>query len=164
MKVLEPQFVKLIRRFVGPYKKNVLLNIICNILSTVFSIFSFALIVPILEILFKTKSASYVYMDFKWDVDVIKNNAYCWVSNYIENNGALNTLMLLAIFLIVTTFLKTGVAYLASYFIIPLRTGLVRDMRNQLYTKVVDLNLAFFGKQKNHFIKQLFDYSKLHLQ
>jgi subfamily B ATP-binding cassette protein MsbA len=148
MKVLEPQFVKLIRRFVGPYKKNVLLNIICNILSTVFSIFSFALIVPILEILFKTKSASYVYMDFKWDVDVIKNNAYCWVSNYIENNGALNTLMLLAIFLIVTTFLKTGVAYLASYFIIPLRTGLVRDMRNQLYTKVVDLNLAFFGKQK----------------
>ncbi len=148
MKVLEPQFVKLIRRFVGPYKKNVLLNIVCNILSTVFSIFSFALIVPILEILFKTKSASYVYMDFKWDVDVIKNNAYCWVSNYIENNGALNTLMLLAIFLIVTTFLKTGVAYLASYFIIPLRTGLVRDMRNQLYTKVVDLNLAFFGKQK----------------
>ncbi|MBP5420908.1 MAG: ABC transporter ATP-binding protein [Paludibacteraceae bacterium] len=148
MKVLEPQFVKLIRRFVGPYKKNVFLNIVCNILSTVFSIFSFALIVPILEILFKTKSASYVYMDFKWDVDVIKNNAYCWVSNYIENNGALNTLMLLAIFLIVTTFLKTGVAYLASYFIIPLRTGLVRDMRNQLYTKVVDLNLAFFGKQK----------------
>lgn len=147
-KLSEPQFVKLIRRFVGPYKVNVILNIVCNILSTIFSIFSFALIVPILEILFKTNTTTYSYMPFEWSLDVIKNNAYCWVSTYIDQHGALITLCLLGIFLIVATFLKTGVAYLASYCIIPLRTGLVRDIRNQLYEKVVDLNLAFFSKQK----------------
>ena len=144
----EPQFVKLIRRFVGPYKKNVVLNIVCNIVSTVFSVFSFALFVPILEILFKTNSTVYSYQPFAWDFAVLKNNAYCWVSSYIESNGAQSTLFILAIFLVVATFFKTGVAYLASYFIIPLRTGLVRDMRNQLYAKVVDLNLGFFSRQK----------------
>lgn len=87
-------------------------------------------------------------MPFEWSMDVIKNNAYWWVSNYIETNGALNTLFLLGAFLVVLTFFKTGIAYLASYFIIPLRTGLVRDIRNQLYDKVVDLNLGFFGKQR----------------
>ncbi len=148
MNISEPQFIRLIKRFVGPYKKNVILNVLCNILSTIFSLFSFALIVPILEILFKTKSVTYTYLPFSWNFDVIKNNAYCWVANYIEVHGALSTLMLLAFFLVFTTFLKTGVAYLASYFIIPLRTGLVRDMRNQLYEKVVDLNLGFFSRQK----------------
>lgn len=87
-------------------------------------------------------------MPFEWSMDVIKNNAYWWVSNYIETNGALNTLFLLGVFLVILTFFKTGIAYLASYFIIPLRTGLVRDIRNQLYDKVVDLNLGFFGKQR----------------
>ena len=87
-------------------------------------------------------------MPFEWSMDVIKNNAYWWVSNYIETNGALNTLFLLGAFLVILTFFKTGIAYLASYFIIPLRTGLVRDIRNQLYDKVVDLNLGFFGKQR----------------
>lgn len=141
-------FLTLIKRFVFPYKWYVVLNILCNILSTVFSLFSFALIIPILEILFKTTNVSYTYMPFEWSMDVIKNNAYWWVSNYIETNGALNTLFLLGAFLVVLTFFKTGIAYLASYFIIPLRTGLVRDIRNQLYDKVVDLNLGFFGKQR----------------
>lgn len=141
-------FLTLIKRFVFPYKWYVVLNILCNILSTVFSLFSFALIIPILEILFKTTNVSYTYMPFKWSMDVIKNNAYWWVSNYIETNGALNTLFLLGAFLVILTFFKTGIAYLASYFIIPLRTGLVRDIRNQLYDKVVDLNLGFFGKQR----------------
>ncbi len=141
-------FLTLIKRFVFPYKWYVVLNILCNILSTVFSLFSFALIIPILEILFKTTNVSYTYMPFEWSMDVIKNNAYWWVSNYIETNGALNTLFLLGAFLVILTFFKTGIAYLASYFIIPLRTGLVRDIRNQLYDKVVDLNLGFFGKQR----------------
>ena len=148
MKKPKFQFISLIRRFVYPYKWYVALNILCNILSTVFSLFSFALIIPILEILFKTTTVQYTYMPFAWDMSVIKNNAYCWIANYIEINGAMNTLFLLGAFLVILTFFKTGIAYLASYFIIPMRTGLVRDMRNQLYDKIVDLNLGFFGKQR----------------
>lgn len=147
-KISDLQFIKLIRRFVGPYKSNVILNIVCNILSTIFSVFSFALIVPILQILFKTTTVQYEYMPFDWSFDVIKNNAYCWVANYIEQSGAQSTLLILALFLIVMTFFKTGIAYLASYFVIPMRTGLTRDIRRQLYDKIVDLNLGFFDKQR----------------
>lgn len=147
-KISNLQFVKLIKRFVGPYKKNVVLNILCNILATFFSVFSFALIIPILQILFKTTDVSYQYIPFDWSMETLKNNAYWWVSNYIDQNGAQQTLILLGLFLIISTFLKTGVAYLASYYIIPMRTGLVRDMREHLYKKIVDLNLGFFDKQK----------------
>ncbi|MEE0996782.1 MAG: ABC transporter ATP-binding protein [Paludibacteraceae bacterium] len=143
-----PKFLVLIKRFVGPYKKYVGLNIFCNIVSTIFSLFSFALIIPILEILFKTSKKVYEYMPFEWSVDVIKNNAYCWVANYIDENGGIQTLAVLGVFLVVMTLFKTGTAYLASYYIIPLRTGLVRDIRNQMYRKIVDLNLGFFHTQK----------------
>ena len=143
-----PKFLVLIKRFVGPYKKYVGLNIFCNIVSTIFSLFSFALIIPILEILFKTSKKVYEYKPFEWNVDVIKNNAYCWVSNYIDENGGIQTLVVLGVFLVVMTLFKTGTAYLASYYIIPLRTGLVRDIRNQMYRKIVDLNLGFFHTQK----------------
>ena len=148
MRMPKLNFLILIKRFVSPYKWCVVLNVICNLLSTVFSLFSFALIIPILEILFKTKSVQYTYIPFEWNMEVVKNNAYWWVSNYIGTHGALNTLFLLGGFLVVLTFFKTGIAYLASYFIIPMRTGLVRDIRNQLYDKVVDLNLGFFGQQR----------------
>lgn len=141
-------FLMLVKRFVGPYKACVVLNIICNLLSTFFSLFSFALLIPILEILFKTNDTVYEYMPFAWDMTVIKNNAYCWVSNYIDAEGPMKTLLFLSVLLIVLTFLKTGIGYLASYFIIPMRTGLVRDMRNQLYDKIVDLHLGFFQQQK----------------
>lgn len=138
----------LIKRFVGPYKGYVALNIVCNLLSTVFSLFSFALLIPILEILFKTSSTVYEYKPFAWDMSVIKNNAYYWVSNYIVQEGAMKTLLLMSFLLVFMTFFKTGIAYLASYFIIPMRTGLVRDIRNQLYDKIVDLHIGFFQKQK----------------
>jgi ATP-binding cassette subfamily B protein/subfamily B ATP-binding cassette protein MsbA len=143
-----PQFLKLLTRFVGPYKGYVALNILCNILATIFSLFSFALIIPILEILFKTTTVEYTYIPFSWNADVIKNNAYYFVSSYIEQYGGIQTLMILGILLIVLTFFKTGISYLASYYIIPLRTGLVRDLRNQLYNKIVYLNIGFFKKQK----------------
>lgn len=85
-----PQFFVLLKRFVGAYKGYVTLNILCNILSTVFSVFSFALIIPILEILFKTTSEVYSYQPFAWNLNVMKNNAYWWVSNYIEQNGGVH--------------------------------------------------------------------------
>ena len=90
-------FIMLIKRFVGPYKGYVVLNVLCNLLSTVFSLFSFALLIPILEILFKTNNTIYEYMPFAWDMSVIKNNAYCWVSHYIVQNGPMNTLMLMSV-------------------------------------------------------------------
>ena len=101
-----PKFLVLIKRFVGPYKKYVGLNIFCNIVSTIFSLFSFALIIPILEILFKTSKKVYEYMPFEWSVDVIKNNAYCWVSNYIDENGGIQTLVVLGVFLVVMTLFR----------------------------------------------------------
>ncbi len=138
----------LVKRFVGPYKGYVALNIICNLVSTIFSLFSFALLIPILEILFKTSNTVYEYMPFAWDMNVLKNNAYCWVSKYIAENGAMNTLLALSVLLIVMTFLKTSISYLANYFIIPMRTGLVRDLRNKMYDKIVDLHLGFFQSQR----------------
>ncbi|MDR1730037.1 MAG: ABC transporter ATP-binding protein/permease [Prevotellaceae bacterium] len=143
-----PQFFILIKRFVGPYKGYVALNIICNILSTVFSLFSFVLIIPILEILFKTNQTVYEMKPFAWNIDVIKNNAYCYVSSYIDQNGGIQTLMMLGVLLVIMTALKTGIAYLASYYIIPLRSGLVRDLREQMYDKITDLNIGFFKKHK----------------
>ncbi len=143
-----PQFFILIKRFVGPYKGYVTLNILCNILSTIFSLFSFVLIIPILEILFKTSQTVYQLKPFAWNVEVIKNNAYYYVSVYIEQNGGIQTLLLLGILLVLMTALKTGIAYLASYYIIPLRSGLVRDLRNQMYDKITDLNIGFFKKHK----------------
>ncbi len=143
-----PQFFTLVKRFVGPYKGYVALNIICNILSTIFSLFSFVLIIPILEILFKTSQVVYELKPFAWNIDVIKNNAYCYVSTYIDQNGGIQTLMMLGVLLVVMTALKTGIAYLASYYIIPLRSGLVRDLRKQMYDKITDLNIGFFKKHK----------------
>ena len=143
-----PQFFILIKRFVGPYKGYVALNILCNILSTIFSLFSFALIIPILEILFKTNQTVYNLMPFEWNMSVIKNNGYYHVASYIDQHGGIQTLMMLGFLLVIMTALKTGVAYLASFYIIPLRSGLVRDLRNQMYDKVTDLNIGFFKKHK----------------
>jgi len=143
-----PQFFILIKRFVGPYKGYVALNIICNILSTIFSLFSFVLIIPILEILFKTNQTVYQLQPFAWNFEVIKNNAYCYISSYIDQHGGIQMLMLLGVLLVITTALKTGISYLASYYIIPLRSGLARDLRNQMYHKITDLNIGFFKKHK----------------
>lgn len=145
-----PQFIRLIKRFVSGYKRYVGLNFMFNILSTLFSLFSFALIIPILNILFKIENQVYTYMPVTSDdlAGSLKNNAYWWMQQFINENGGVATLGLLGAFMVVMTLLKTGTAYLASYYIIPLRSGVVRDLRQQLYDKIVDLNLAFFHKHK----------------
>ncbi|MEE1062159.1 MAG: ABC transporter transmembrane domain-containing protein, partial [Paludibacteraceae bacterium] len=115
-------------------------------MATLFSIFSFAVLIPILQILFKTEHTVYEFQP--WTLDSIKNNCYYFVQQYIEHNGGISTLLLLSVVLIFMTLLKTGTTYLASYFIIPMRTGLVRDIRRDMYAKIVDLNLGFYDKQK----------------
>lgn len=141
---------KILLRFVPPYKKYVILNILFNLLSTLLSIFSFMLIIPILEILFKTSEATYTFIPWnEGDLkDVIINNFYWLVAEQIKTNGAIWTLMLLGVWLIVMTFAKTMTGYLSSACIIPLRGGVVRDIRNFVYRKVVSLPIGFFTSER----------------
>ena len=144
------EFLKLLRRFVPPYKKYLILNIIFNILSAFLTLFSFALIIPILEMLFKVREAHYVFMPMADGSlkDVIVNNFYYYVQTAIESWGASATLAVLASALIFMTALKTGTAYLAAYFIIPLRSGIVRDIRNLVYRKITQLPIGFFTTER----------------
>ena len=143
-------FLKLLHRFVPPYKKYLVLNILFNIASAVLTLFSFALIVPILEMLFKVREANYVYMSLADGSlkDVVVNDFYYYVQRAIELWGASATLAALAGGLIIMTALKTGTAYLASYYIIPLRSGVVRDIRAHVYRKILELPIGFFTVER----------------
>ena len=146
------EFVSMLRRFVSPYKKYVCWAIVLNILSAVFNVFSFTLLVPILNILFKTGSSDKVYQFMEWgsgDIkDVAINNFYYYVTQLISTEGALFTLVVIGIVLGVMTFLKTACYFASSAVMIPLRTGVVRDIRVMVYSKVVRLPLAFFSEER----------------
>ena len=144
-------FLKILRRFVPPYKKYLVLNIFFNILSAVLTLFSFALIIPILEMLFMGDAGvQYTYME--WGSaslkDVAINNFYYAAAFCKSTYGASTTLMLLAVALVIMTGLKTGAAYLSSHFLIPIRAGVVRDIRNFVYDKIVALPIGFFTSEK----------------
>ena len=143
-------FFSILRRFVPPYKYYLALNIFFNILASVLTLFSFALIIPILEILFKLKQASYTFMEWGSGSikDVVINNFYYYITTIIDEKGAGFALLILGVFLMVMTFFKTAATYLSSYFMIPLRSGIVRDIRNYVYEKVVSLPIGFFTSEK----------------
>ena len=143
-------FFVLLRRFVTPYKWNVILNIVFNLLAAFMTLFSFAFIVPILQMLFQIDNTHYEYMtwgagSFK---DVAVNNFYYYTQVVIESHGASVALACLATLLVVMTLLKVGVTYLSSYFIIPMRNGIVRDIRNKMYDKIVSLPIGFFTSER----------------
>ena len=144
-------FLKLLRRFVHPYKKYLCLNLLFNLLAAVLTVFSFAIIIPILEMLFGIRETGYSYMavgqgDLK---EVILNNFYYYTQEGIASFGPSKTLALLAAVLVAMTALKTGTTYLSSYFIVPLRNGIVRDIRNSMYEKILRLPIGFFtGERK----------------
>lgn len=143
-------FITILRRFVPPYKKYLVLNIIFNILTAILTLFSFALVVPILEMLFKINEATYYCMhigdaSFK---EVVVNNFYYYVQLAVEEWGTISTLALLAVALVIMTALKTGAAFLSSYFIIPMRSGVVRDIRNYVYDKITSLPIGFFTVER----------------
>lgn len=145
------EFWKILKRYAAPYKACLVWAVVLNILSAVFNIFSFTLIIPILNILFKTDTT--VYSFIPWDAempikDIILNNAYYYVTEMIGNYGASTTLLLLGVFLGVMTLLKTSCYFGSSAVMIPLRTGIVRDLRVQVYNKVLSLPLGFFSQQK----------------
>ncbi len=143
-------FFKILTRFVPPYKKYLALNILFNLLSAFLTLFSFALIIPILEMLFRINTAEYSYMSMGSASlkDVVVNNFYFYTQESIATMGASATLALLAAALVLMTALKTGSAYLSSYFIIPLRSGIVRDLRNFMYRKIIVLPIGFFTVER----------------
>ena len=146
------QFLQVLGRFIPPYKKYLTLTVLFNILSAVLNIFSFAAIIPILQILFQTDTqvvATHL-MDFgSADIkDVLSNNANYYVHELIGEWGEATTLLIIGLFLVVMTFLKTAAYFLSSATIIPIRTGVVRDIRNQLYRKITSLPLGFFSEER----------------
>lgn len=145
------EFIRILKRFVPPYKKFLILNIFFNILSAILNIFSFSLIIPILQILFKLSNQ--VYKFIPWDAsmsfkNIVINNFYYYVSEMIKVYGGSKTLLILGLFLALMTFLKTGAYILSFATIIPIRTGVVRDIRTQFYKKMLSLPLSFFSEER----------------
>ena len=148
------EFLQILRRFVPPYKKYLGLSILFNILSAVLNIFSFAALIPILQILFKVDGGIRVNEYMHWNGDwgsikeVTTNNLYYYIQEFIVVHSASTALLVIGIFLAFMTFLKTGAYFLSSATIIPIRTGIVRDIRNQIYQKINSLSLGFFSEER----------------
>ena len=146
------EFFQILRRFVPPYKRYLVMTVSFNILSAVLNIFSFAAIIPILQIIFKTEKAAAApqLMAWNWDnmKEVAANNMDYYVNALIADIGPTTTLLVLGLFLATMTFLKTGAYFLSSATIIPIRTGIVRDIRNQLYRKITSLPIGFFSEER----------------
>ena len=146
------EFLQVLKRFLPPYKKYLALTIVFNILSAVLNIFSFAALIPILQILFRTEGTGTATQLMPWSFDNLKdvtsNNADYYVTQLIHSVGSTTTLLLIGLFLAFTTMLKTGAYFLSSATIIPMRTGIVRDIRNQLYRKITSLPLGFFSDER----------------
>jgi ATP-binding cassette subfamily B protein/subfamily B ATP-binding cassette protein MsbA len=149
-------FLLLLKRFVPPYKKFLVLSIVMNILSALLNLVTFAIIQPILEVLFKTKDTVYQYMpyDFSsfsstmYSIEALKNNFFWYISEILARYDATGALVILALYLVGATVFRTLAMYLAFYFMIPVRTGVVRDIRNQINGKILALPLAFFSEER----------------
>jgi ATP-binding cassette subfamily B protein/subfamily B ATP-binding cassette protein MsbA len=152
-------FFQLLKRFVPPYKTYLALHILMTVLSALLTLISFASIQPILKILFKLDEALHTHyqaFDFQFfsiaswqeSFHVFENNFYVYITDNIHAHGGAYVLMLLGVFLIVTTFLRTAAMYFSMYLMIPLRTGVVRDIRNQINAKILSLPVAFFSEER----------------
>ena len=147
------EFIQVLRRFVAPYKRYLGFSVLFNILSAVLNIFSFAALIPILNILFNIGQERVTTL-MQWPSsmnelpDVLSNNANYYVQTMIDHYGATTTLLFIGLFLAFMTFLKTGSYFLASASVMPIRTGVVRDIRNQLYQKITSLSLGFFSEER----------------
>ena len=150
------EFLRVLRRFVPPYKKYLALSVVFNVLSAILNIFSFATLIPILNILFKTSDAAKPVPYVAWGsaesigqlVDIIVNNLNYYIQRMIVEWGATTTLLVVGLLLAFMTMLKTLSYFLSSAAIIPIRTGVVRDIRNQMYRKITSLSLGFFSEER----------------
>ena len=143
-----------LRRFINPYKWQVALNMFFNVLSTLLSLFSFATIIPVLQILFGLSETTVTHMSLESaatmqeTINILKNNLYYFLQTLIDTRGAQSVLLLLGGCLVFLTGLKCLTAWLANYFMVPIRTGVLRDLRAQLYNKVVGLPIGFFTEER----------------
>ncbi len=146
------EFFKVLLRFAPPYKRYLVGSVAFNILSAVLNIFSFATIIPILNIIFQTGGMEKITGYMAWDSAPVKevamNNLNYFVGRVVEAVGPSTTVLFTGLFLVFMTFLKTGTYFLASAFIIPIRTGVVRDIRDMLYKKITSLSLGFFSEER----------------
>ena len=146
------EFLQLMRRFVSPYKRYIGWAIVLNVLSAIFNVFSFTLLIPILNILFKTGANTEVYHFMEWGNGSLKevavNNFYYYVTQMIETHGPQMTLLFMGLFLAFMTMLKTSCYFGSSAIMVPLRTGVVRDIRVMVYSKVRHLPLGFFSEER----------------
>lgn len=148
------EFLQVLRRFVPPYKKYLGLSVLFNVLSAILNIFSFAALIPILQILFQVdggiRANDYITWDGDWGTikEVATNNLYYYIQEFIVAHSASAALLVIGLFLAFMTFLKTTAYFLSSATIIPIRTGIVRDIRNQLYQKITSLSLGFFSEER----------------
>lgn len=147
-------FLKLIRRFVPPYKGEMAANIFFNLLSTILSLFSFAAIIPVLQILFGLSETTAQPIDMStvtslsdW-LSVVKNNLYFWMESQIAVHGGGYMLFVLGTFLVVMTGFKCFTAWMANFYMVPIRTGVLRDLRKSLYDKVVSLPIGYFTEER----------------
>lgn len=146
------EFLQILRRFVPPYKKYLVWSVVFNILSAILNIFSFAALIPLLQILFKVdtgaKATQVMALSDGSLKDVLANNVNYYTQLFISDCGPTTTLLIIGLIMGFMTFLKTGAYFLSSASIIPVRTGVVCDIRNQLYQKITSLSLSFFSEER----------------
>ena len=145
------EFWKILKRFTAPYTGYLFGAVGINILSAIFNIFSFTLIIPILQILFKMDTTVYEFIPWGSEMplkDILMNNMYYFVTIIIDKYGPSLTLLFIGIFFGIMTFLKTGCYFGSSAIMVPLRTGIVRDIRTQVYNKLLSLPLGFFSRER----------------
>ncbi len=146
------EFLLIFRRFVPPYKRYIVLAVVFNLLAALLNVFSFAAIIPILQILFRTQGTATATTLMPWDWDnmkeVVSNNSDYYVRQLIDTLNPATTLLVIGLFLAFMTLLKTGANFVSSAALTPIRTGIVRDIRNQLYRKITSLPLGFFSEER----------------
>lgn len=142
------EFFGVLKRYIPPYKKQLILNFLFNLLSALFTVFSMALMSPILEILFELSEDVNQLLPWAANFDVIRNNLYYYVTLIKNENGTGMTLLLVGLFVVIATFLKVGFAYLGAYEAVFIRNGVVKDMREQIYAKILRLALPFFSEER----------------
>lgn len=146
--------ISIFRRFLPGYKHYIGLSLLFNFISAIFSLFSFAALIPILQMLFGVRQTGIIYREWAWGdslksiADAVGNNLNWWIENLIMVHGPVLTLFFVALFLIVMTAFKVGAAYLGVRMTVPIRTGVVRDIRNQMYRKIVSLPIGYFTEER----------------
>ena len=142
------EFLKLMKRFVPPYRGKIVLNIVYNILGAVFGAFSFAMLIPALKILFQTEEIVTQKVELSFTLDSITQNVNYYISQFIVNHSPQQALILIGAILVTATLLKVGFTYLASFVLIALRNGIVFDIRSLIYKKIIGLPLGYFSEER----------------